>query len=103
MPKSKRSTTKPKKQPRRTRSQGEKFQSLTGGELHGRGGESLPSREATLVGRERDEGAGGAARSQRRAAKDQVIEIEYERGPGSRFQIEGRGGVPRSKRSKKGD
>lgn len=97
MPTSKRTKAKPGK---RSRAKGDKFQSLTGGEVHGRGGESLPSRERALVGREQEGTAGGS----RRMAKDQVIEIEYERGPGSRFQIEGRGGAPRSKRSKqKGD
>ena len=94
-----------------SRSKESKFQKITGGEVHGRGGESLPSRERAMVGQEQDweraenEPARvsgqrvGKARSGPR--KNKIVEIEYERGPGSRFQIEGRG--PRSKRQSKGD
>jgi len=89
-----------------------KFEKITGGEMHGRAGESLPSHEQTVVGHEQDweraedgkpmiphERKGASPRRARK--QNEIVEIEYERGPGSRFQIEGRG--PRSKRQNKGD
>lgn len=104
------SSSTDKKQPRgRVRSKGDKFESLTGGEVHGRAGESLSTHEQALVGREpdwqRDENktsrnSGGDRSAGTRSARNQIIEIEYERGPGSRFQVEGRGAVPRGKRSR---
>jgi hypothetical protein len=94
------------------RAKGNKFQKITGGEVHGRAGESLPTREHAMVGQEQDwkraddersrisqptsKTSGGRGRKQ-----NQIVDIEYEHGPGSRFQIEGRG--PRSKRQNKGD
>lgn len=77
-----------------------------GGDLHGRAGESLPARERATVGNEPDwERAETSAPPEaetrgRRRQGNPVVEIEYERGPGSHFQVEGRG-RPRSKRQNK--
>jgi hypothetical protein len=88
---------------RRPRARADKFETITGGELHGRGGEALPTHERAIVGQDDDWEHESAAEQPRartaRGARSQKrsIEIEYERGPGSRFQREGRG-EPRSKR-----
>ena len=82
-----------------------KLEALSAGELQGRGGESLPSHEKTILGdeqdweREDDEGRGPTARrAPSGGRKPHVTEVEYERGPGSKFDIEGQG--PRSKRQR---
>jgi hypothetical protein len=80
-----------------------KFDVLTGGQMQGRAGESLPVREKTVVGNEHWEHADEpSARKKPNAAKDKIIEIEYERGPGSKFEMEGLGRKPRKSRAKKG-
>lgn len=65
-------------------------------EIQGRAGESLPAREKALVGKseewEREDDS--ASQSNPGQPPEKVIEIEYESGPGSRFQREGRG-IPR--------
>jgi hypothetical protein len=86
----------------------------TGGslEIHGRAGESLPVREKTRLGNEPDwdrnvpeSPAQKVSPSRRklsaRTPTGRVIEIEYERGPGSRFQVEGRGAGQNRKRKRK--
>ncbi|HEU5124529.1 MAG TPA: hypothetical protein VFW05_10750 [Verrucomicrobiae bacterium] len=81
-----------------------KFDALTGGQMQGRAGESLPSREETVVGRDEhweheDE---SITRKKSKIPKDKFIEIEYERGPGSKFEMEGLGRKPKKFRERKG-
>src|SRR5215471_14908584 len=85
--------------PRRLHSAGEQ-------ELQGRAGESLSAHEPTFIGNEPDkhweyhEGSHKPQRETkepgvnppRRTGRRRIAEIEYERGPRSKHQIEGRGG-----------
>ena len=81
-------------------------------ELQGRAGESLPIHEPTFIGNEPDkhweyhqghkpqkESKDTDVNPPRQTSRPrQIVEIEYERGPGLKFQIEGRGGLRRRRR-----
>ena len=88
-----------------SRARAKKAESLTGDELQGRAGHALPTHEKTVIGSEqeweRDSGEANSSitAASRSAHGSNVSEMEYERGPGSKFDIEGRG-VARSKRQR---
>jgi hypothetical protein len=88
-----------------SRTKAKKAGSLTGDELQGRAGHALPAHERTVLGREQeweranDEANSSMTAAVRSAHGSNVSEMEYERGPGSKFDIEGRG-VARSKRQR---
>jgi hypothetical protein len=78
-------------------------------EIQGRAGESLPHRQKVVVGNDRDWERAGRddaepkkrprvrrpAATRKKHDKKSVVETAYERGPRSRFQIEGRGARPK--------
>lgn len=79
-----------------------KFDALTGGKMQGRAGESLSSHEETFVGSSEDWEHEDVNKSHRKPRSEKIMEMEYERGPGSKFEIEGRGSKRRKSRNQKG-